>query len=171
MQTVQSALEAYIHDPAVFFVFPTDIAASAWAEYALRFEKAVALERFTAWDRFKSESIRAVHQNKNSIPSVLRKLFVLNLLELNKTEHIFHSLIPDFYAAHAFGFADWIASLLPQLASWEKRYTEHASAVGKNPASIEKDGTASAYFADAEDADLYELKKCYSRFLDEQKLI
>lgn len=170
MQTVQSALEAYIHDPAVFFVFPTDIAASAWAEYALRFEKAVALERFTAWDRFKSESIRAVHQNKNSIPSVLRKLFVLNLLELNKTEHIFHSLIPDFYAAHASGFADWIASLLPQLASWEKRYTAHASAVGKNPASIEKDGTATAYFADAEDADLYELKKCYSRFLDEHNL-
>ena len=83
MQTVQSALEAYIDDPAVFFVFPTDIAASAWSDYALRLKKAVALERFTAWDKFKSEAVRAEKQDKNSIPSPLRKLFVLQLLRQN----------------------------------------------------------------------------------------
>ncbi len=76
MQTVQSALEAYIDDPAVFFVFPTDIAASAWSDYALRLKKAVALERFTAWDKFKSEAVRAEKQDKNSIPSPLRTFCV-----------------------------------------------------------------------------------------------
>ena len=121
MQTVETALKEHIGDSSFFFVFPTDIAASCWADYALRFTEAVALERFTAWDRFKSEAVRAVHQDKKSIPAVLRRLFALQLLETNAQEPFFSSLIPQTYAASASGFTDWLASLLPQLALWKKK--------------------------------------------------
>ncbi len=152
MQTVESALKTYINDESVFFVFPTDIAASCWADYALNFTEAVALERFTAWDRFKSEAVRAVHQDKNSIPAALRKLFALRLLERNARELFFTSLIPADYAQSAAGFADWLAALLPQLALWKKKHSAHSAG------------------CDNEDADLYKLEELYRVFLDENAL-
>ena len=152
MQTVETALKEHIGDSSFFFVFPTDIAASCWADYALRFTEAVALERFTAWDRFKSEAVRAVHQDKKSIPAVLRRLFALQLLEANAQEPFFSSLIPQTYAASASGFADWLATLLPQLALWKK-----------------KRGQSSA-LRDAEDEDLYKLETLYRSFLDKHSL-
>lgn len=152
MQTVETALKEHIGDSSFFFVFPTDIAVSCWADYALRFTEAVALERFTAWDRFKSEAVRAVHQDKKSIPAVLRRLFALQLLEANAQEPFFSSLIPQTYAASASGFTDWLASLLPQLALWKKKR-------GQSSAS-----------RDAEDEDLYKLETLYRSFLDKYSL-
>ncbi|MGI5173468.1 PD-(D/E)XK nuclease family protein [Treponema sp. OMZ 840] len=152
MHTIESALKAHIHNPSVFFVFPTDIAASCWSDYALRFTKAVALERFSAWDRFKSEAVRAAHQEKNSIPSALRKLFALRLLERNAAEPFFSSLVPPEYAASALSFADWVSSLLPLLALWKKKRSFSSAP------------------CDAEDADLYELEKQYRTFLDKNAL-
>ncbi|WP_428771708.1 PD-(D/E)XK nuclease family protein [Treponema sp. HNW] len=152
MQTVETVLKEHIGDASVFFVFPTDIAASCWADYALRFTEALALERFTAWDRFKSEAVRAVHQDKKSIPAVLRRLFALQLLESNAQKPFFSSLIPQTYAASASGFADWLASLLPQLALWKKKRGQ------------------SSLSCDAEDEDLYKLETLYRSFLDTHSL-
>ena len=168
MQTVQSALEAYIDDPAVFFVFPTDIAASAWSDYALRLKKAVALERFTAWDKFKSEAVRAEHQDKNSIPSPLRKLFVLRLLRQNAEKPFFSSLVPSEYASNHAVFADWLTSLLPCLALWKHKYGNAAAAASDTVAGNNFSDTG--IFNDAEDADLRELEKRYRSFLDSHNL-
>lgn len=162
MQTVQSALEAYIDEPAVFFVFPTDIAASAWSDYALRLKKAVALERFTAWDKFKSEAVRAEKQDKNSIPSPLRKLFVLQLLRQNAETPFFSSLVPSEYASNPSVFADWLTSLVPCLALWKRKRSERRELAG----TLSDVGI----FNDAEDADLRELEKRYRSFLDSHNL-
>jgi uncharacterized protein TP_0900 len=168
MQTVQSALEAYIDDPAVFFVFPTDIVASAWSDYALRLKKAVALERFTAWDKFKSEAVRAEKQNKNSIPSPLRKLFVLQLLRQNAEKPFFSSLVPSEYASNPAVFADWLTSLVPCLALWKRKRSERSGDTeGRGDAGILSDV---GIFNDAEDADLHELEKRYRSFLDSHNL-
>ncbi|EPF30406.1 hypothetical protein HMPREF9194_00723 [Treponema maltophilum ATCC 51939] len=182
MQTVQSALEAYIDDPAVFFVFPTDIAASAWSDYALRLKKAVALERFTAWDKFKSEAVRAEKQDKNSIPSPLRKLFVLQLLRQNAEKPFFLSLVPGEYASNPAVFADWLTSLVPCLALWKRKRSERrgladaersGDAEGRGDAGILSDvGIFNdvGILSDAEDADLHELEKHYRSFLDSHNL-
>ena len=174
MQTVQSALEAYIDDPAVFFVFPTDIAASAWSDYALRLKKAVALERFTAWDKFKSEAVRAEKQDKNSIPSPLRKLFVLQLLRQNAEKPFFSSLVPGEYASSPAVFADWLTSLVPCLALWKRKCSERSGDTeGRGDAGILSDVgifNDAGILSDAEDADLHELEKRYRSFLDSHNL-
>lgn len=176
MQTVQSALEAYIDDPAVFFVFPTDIAASAWSDYALRLKRAVALERFTAWDKFKSEAVRAEKQDKNSIPSPLRKLFVLQLLRQNAEKPFFSSLVPSEYASNPAVFADWLTSLVPCLALWKRKCAERRKLAGAERSGAAQDrgdvGTLAdvGIFNDVEDTDLHELEKRYRSFLDSHNL-
>lgn len=139
------------------FVFPTQVTALMWAEKILFISdtKAIALERFIAWDTFKSSAVRSVKQNRTSIPSAVRKLFSQSLLEKNislakENNAIFSSLIPEAYARYGTSFVDWIASLLPQLSSWKE----------KSALSIHDD----------EDTDLEVLLKEYTEFLDNHDL-
>ncbi len=153
MNAVINAIKTNIANPNTIFVFPTNISATTWSEYILdqNITQAVALERFIAWDSFKSECIRSNHQTKNSIPSMLRKFFALSVIQKNKEKKLFHSLInPDFIETSS-SFSDWISTLLPQLASWyEKRKKSDE--------------------CDNEDKDLLILKNEYETFLEENKL-
>lgn len=160
MEEVQRLIKENLQDPNAFFVFPTDISAVQWAERALEFDGsgAIALERFTAWDRFKTESIRSVQQDKDSISPALRKLFARSLLEQNKTDSFFTSLINPEYSSTSASFTDWITSLLPQLASWKEKFL----------LSNEGDSQQASLFgqADSEDDDLLRLEAEYRNFLD-----
>lgn len=139
------------------FVFPTGISANLWAEKTLEFAhiNAVAKERFIAWDDFKSESIRSTRQNKESIPSVVRKLFTKKIIAQNADlcskgeEPLFTSLINPIYASDASTFTDWISSLLPSLENW-MQYNPKCN--------------------DAEDKDLRTLHSLYKEFLQQQDL-
>jgi len=139
------------------FVFPTQVTALMWAEKTLFLSnfKAVALERFIAWDTFKSSAVRSVKQDKTSIPSAVRKLFSQKIIEKNinsvkNGSPLFTSLIPRAYARYGTSFADWIASLLPQLSSWREK--------------------AGSSIPDEEDKDLQVLMNEYTLFLQEHDL-
>jgi hypothetical protein len=161
---VETILLENADDPAALFIFPTDIAASHWADRLLVLRKGgtVALDRFTAWDIFKRESIRARQQDKKSIPSVLRKIFVSCLLEENRDlckagrKPLFSSLIPPQYALSGASFVSWFTDILPQLGSWLEKTREISAADSTGP--------------DAEDADLHTLTARYKQFLDDHGL-
>jgi hypothetical protein len=170
--TVDRILLEHIGNPASLFVFPTDIALNRWADRLLRLlgGGCLEMEKFTAWDRFKNASIRSRMQDKQSVPSVLRKIFAGRLLEENaagvreggEDGGIFKFLIPPAYAQGALSFTAWLSSMLPQLGSWfEKTF-------GRSPADA-GDG-AGAEFTDGEDRDLFFLTLRYRDFLEEHKL-
>ncbi|MDR2134073.1 MAG: PD-(D/E)XK nuclease family protein [Treponema sp.] len=156
-------------DPEALFVFPTDVAAHGWADHLLRIRGGgtAAMERFIAWDAFKRNSIRTRMQDRKSVPSVMRKIFVSCLVRENtelcgagKTP-LFTSLITEEYARHAAGFVNWLAGLLPQLGLWFKEATGlYAARIG------EEDAPLLAESFDAHDRDLYTLAFRYKKFLD-----
>ena len=78
MNSVETTLLKNINNPASLFIFPTDVAASRWADHLLRLRRGgtIAMKKFIAWDTFKQKSIRSMFQDKKSIPSVLRKMFI-----------------------------------------------------------------------------------------------
>ena len=74
-----------IKNPDIVFVFSTDISASTWAEWTVINSdktgvKTVSLNRFIAWDDFKRQFVSANVQGKQAIPSLLRKIFVYDLI-------------------------------------------------------------------------------------------
>jgi len=153
-KTVEDILREHVADNKCVFVFPTQTACELWADKAISIgsTKAVATQRFIAWDEFKSTSVRGVTQDKSAIPATLRKIFVHMLIERNAKEHFFSNLIPTEYADSASNFAAWISSLLPSLAQWKKR---------SEKSTLEKD---------EEDKDLDKLYSLYKEFLDQRKL-
>ncbi|HZK19232.1 MAG TPA: hypothetical protein VFC68_00760, partial [Treponemataceae bacterium] len=167
-KTVEQLIIDNLFNQQVYFVFPTDISASVWAERALDISEksttknrggAIALERFIAWDYFKSNSIKSQQQDKRSIPTTLRKFFAIHILERNKKEKIFSSLVSQAYADTSVSFKDWITSLLPQLELWHQRYSSKLSAIEK---TFEQN--------DLEDCDLLRLYEEYGEFLNANNL-
>lgn len=157
----EAILHQFLPDQDTIFVFPTNFAATLWMERVLEKVPAVSTERFIAWDLFKGSAIRSQQQNKQSIPSVLRKLFASNLIELNKNmvalnSPLLTSLITTEYAAEVSSFTNWIASLLPSLASWKK--------------SFEKEINQQDFSEDGIDKDLLVLYEKYKEFLDANNL-
>jgi len=72
MNPVETILLENINTPNSCFIFPTDVAASGWADHLLRLRGgAIAMKKFIAWDVFKQNSIKSKILNKKSIPSVL----------------------------------------------------------------------------------------------------
>lgn len=151
---IKKTITENITNQNTVFIFPTQNAADLWADYITSNGpvKAVAMERFIAWDNFKGTSIRSQNQNKKSVPSTMRKIFADRLISENAENPFFKNLITPEYAASASGFTSWIASLLPGLAVWKKQFEL------KN------------LTPDEEDADLLELYKRYSAFLDSHSL-
>ena len=86
MNPIFDTLLHHINDENSVFVFTTEIACTSWQDKILEDEivQAIPLEKFIAWDKFKSEAVRSKVQNKTSIPSVVRKLFSHWVIEENK---------------------------------------------------------------------------------------
>ncbi|WP_178842934.1 PD-(D/E)XK nuclease family protein [uncultured Treponema sp.] len=150
---VEQVLKENIKNQNVIFVFPTEIAAAMWADRAIFVTdcKAVALERFLAWDKFKGQAVRSENQDKTSVPSVMRQIFVARLIEENAENPFFKSLIAREYSKTAEGFAGWIASILPKLAMWKDYFEKKSLKNGEK---------------DDEDEDLLVLYEKYSEFLN-----
>ncbi len=107
-----------ISRPENVFVFPTQIACDLWADWTIQNSqvKAVAMERFIPWDDFKATAIRSEHQDKNSIPGEMRKIFAIQLIQENAKSPFLNSIIPQDYAKTAVAFANWISAMLSRLA-------------------------------------------------------
>lgn len=136
------------------FVFPTQTSVNMWADWAISSttKTAVAMERFMAWDDFKGASIRSTHQDKTSIPGTMRKIFASNLIQQNSEQKFLNYIITKEYAKNASGFTDWIASILPSLAIWKKRFEKN---------NLQPDD---------EDLDYLEIYNRYKEFLDSNSM-
>lgn len=124
-------IERNIGDEGAIFVFPTQVAATSWARWAVKntsFE-CVALERFLAWDDFVKKATSYTtegdlfneEKTSEAITNVERKLFAMKLLEENAKKPFLSSIIEvqykDFYAP----FANYVAALLPSLDLYDKK--------------------------------------------------
>lgn len=154
---VKKILSQNIKNQDCVFVFPTEISATSWAEAVMDFTdtKALAMERFIAWDAFKTDSIKSTRQNKKSIPALVRKLFVKQLISENAEKikkgqnPVFLKLINPEYSEESSGFVDWISGFLPQLETWKKKKVK---------------------ISDDEDRDYQALYERYKNFLDDNDL-
>ena len=173
MNHVETVLLENIDKPRSLFVFPTDVAASRWADHLLRLRRGgtVAMEKFIAWDTFKQRSIHSKVPNKQSIPPALRKMFVNTLIRENARlcargqTPILTSLIPVSWAGQAGSFTGWLTEILPQLAVWFRRASGlPIEQIGDN-ASIQRVKN----FSD-DDRDLFNIALHYSQFLDKHGL-
>lgn len=147
---IEETLKENIKDINSCFVFSTQMAADLWADRATLVcnVNAVAMERFIAWDTFKSKSIKSKQKDKKSIPSIMRRIFVTLLLAENKNKTFLKKIIKPEFANETEGFISWITSFLPSLSLWKKYIDEN-----KFP-------------LDEEDKDFLEIYNRYSTFLD-----
>ena len=121
------------------------------------------MEQFLAWDKFKEKYLGAHLQGKHAVPSLLKKLFVYNLIQENaeaaaRGTPLFKSIINPEFASESQAFADWISSNLSSLNLWHERYTKWLS---ENQLKEEDD-------ADLENQDYLFLYKRYSEFLGDE---
>ncbi|MGP1459085.1 MAG: PD-(D/E)XK nuclease family protein [Treponema sp.] len=133
---IADVLCGYLSSADSVFVFSTDVACDTWSDWAVRNAdqtriSAVALERFIAWDTFKSAYLHASSKEKNAVPSAVRKMFVSSLIEENSRaalagSPLFRRIISPAYADSSASFTDWIAKLLPALKVWRERYDRFA---------------------------------------------
>ena len=172
MNSVETVLLENINKDNSRFIFPTDIAASGWADHLLRLRGGtVAMNKFIAWDVFKQNSIKSKVQNKKSIPSALRKIFVSRLLADNAKAveqgetPILTSLIREKWAHGAAQFSPWLTELFPQLGSWFNRIT------GLPIDSIAgEDADKAALNFTGDDRDMFVLALRYAQFLEKHGL-
>lgn len=151
---IEKKIKEHIDDEKTVFVFPTGISSQLWADRATLTSgrSAVPMERFIAWDDFKTASIKSHVEGKTSIPSVMRKVFSSNLIEQNAFSPFLKYLIVPEYAKKSASFANWISSILPSLSSWKEKFDS-----SKNQ-------------PDDEDDDLLALYEKYKAFLDSHSL-
>jgi hypothetical protein len=173
MNSVETILMENAGKPGALFIFPTDVAASRWADHLLRLRGGgtVAMDQFIAWDTFKRESIKSRKQDRQSIPPALRAIFAGRLVRENAElckagkPPVFTSLIRARWAEESDSFAAWLRGLLPQLGAWFSRAANLPVALvtGKDAARI-------AEKFEADDRDLFTLAIRYAQFLDEHGL-
>ena len=166
MNHVETVLLENVAKPDSLFVFPTDVAASRWADRLLQLRQqhntdgnTIPMDKFIAWDTFKQHSVRSKVQSKKSIPSVLRKMFICALIRenaqrcANGEEPIFTSLIQTRWAQQADSFAGWLTEMLPQLGVWSRQ-----------TAGMPADNIS------GDDRDLLTLMTHYAQFLEKHDL-
>ncbi|MCL2440751.1 MAG: PD-(D/E)XK nuclease family protein [Treponema sp.] len=172
MNLIETILFENIDNPNSLFIFPTDIAVSRWADQLLRLKgSAITMDKFTAWDKFKQNSIRSKVQNKKSIPSALKKIFISRLVKENSEavkqgkEQIFSSLIRVEWAFQSSQFAPWLSRLLPQLGIWFNKVTNLPihSILNKETQNV-KDKLEGDFL------DMYTLAYRYAHFLETNNL-
>ena len=172
MNSVETILLENIDNPDSLFIFPTEIAASRWADHLLRLKGgSLAMNKFIAWDDFKQNSIKSKVQNKKSIPSALRKIFAGRLVRENaeavKQEKtpVFSSLIRTQWAEQASQFAPWLTGILPQLDVWFNKVT--GLTIDKIT-STDAEMFSSRFHGD--EKDMYTLAFRYAHFLEAHSL-
>ena len=162
INSVKECLEGNIQNPGAFFVFSTDIASRTWADWCVITgkTKAVAMERFMAWDSFKGCYLRAREDGKTAVPSLLRKLFIHDFIRRNAEKNNedpskLKKIIAPQFASTAGTFADYLSKNLPSLNLWNTRMEQYKDEYGT---------------WDLEDKDYKILFEAYRAFLEKNNL-
>ena len=151
---ISGIFKTYLADRNYIFVFSTDVVMNSWIDWCVVHSEesgvsAVPLERFVSWDKFKGSYVSASEPGKSPVPSLLRKIFVRNLIQKNAQEHFFKKIINPDFADSAASFTDWMCRMLPSLSLWNKM-------MSNNDVQM-----------DDEDQDYKTLYERYKAFLDE----
>ena len=162
-KTELSSIELFFRDKITdrnaVFVFPTDVAAQSWAEWCVTnghtAVHSVAQNRFLAWDQFKGNLVSAQKEHYRAVPSILRNLFVYDLIAQNAASPFLKKLIRPEFAGGAYSFAPWLAKNLPSLHMWKQRMEQNRASYGA---------------LDDEDRDYDALYERYSAFLEKNQL-
>lgn len=125
LKTIQQTITENIRNENAIFVFSTDIACATWAEWTVKNTgvRAVARNRFKAWDHFKEEATEE-EQTGHPVPGLLRKVFVENLMVENAASPVFKKIIAPEYSKDSASFTEWISSIIPSLKAWHDRYEQ-----------------------------------------------
>ena len=156
-EKISEVIAANIKNIDSLFVFPTDVVQTSWINWTVKNSdesgvRAFNLDQFTAWDKFKSDYLKAADENLICISPVVRKVFVQKILSENNEKHFFKRIVssaPEF-KDNVFSFTDWIAKILPSLKLWNEQFEKYCAA-GKIP--------------DDEDNDYKKLFELYKEFL------
>lgn len=154
---LETLFRNHLHDDQTYFVFSTDVVKNSWIDWIVTHPQesgasAVALERFVAWDKFKSEYVKGTEDCKTSIPAILRKFYIQNLIRENSENPFFKRIINPQFKDDADSFTSWITRLLPSLKQWH----ELKAATGTD--------------LDEEDQDYETLYLRYSAFLEKNSM-
>ena len=162
---ISTVLSNNISDNKSVFVFPTDVVMNSWIDWiithpSLSGTDAVAFEQFTAWDNFKRDFVSAQQEGQSVIPTVLRKMFITDLIAQNaarpRNERLQVIINPDdSFASEADSFSDWISKNLQSLHFWKKRLEQNRDEYGE---------------LDSEDKDYLYIYEKYSDFLNQNNL-
>lgn len=164
-QNIHKVFKDLLKDSNNYFVFSTDVVKNSWIDWIITHQNesgvdAVSLEHFFAWDIFKEKFVNSKKEGFSVIPSILKKMFVHNLIYENSQKPInqrFQKIIKpeDTFSNEAESFTDWIYKILPSLHFWKKRLTENEQKYGN---------------LDDEDKDFLFIYESYKKFLDENTL-
>lgn len=164
---IKNILKKNLKDKNTVFVFPTNVDKDSWIEWVILHSEesgvsCVPLEQFLPWDKFKINFMTDKQSGKNQIPSLLKKIFVHNLIKKNaqgvlQDKPVFKSIIKSQYAQRAYSFTDWITQNLSSLNLWYKKYNQWIS---KN----------NIVDTDEENLDYLTLYNEYKNFLDQNNL-
>ena len=167
-KNISSIFKQFLSDECYSFVFPTDVVMNSWIDWCVMNPEesgvsAVPLERFIAWDKFKSQFMSGEEENKTSIPALLRKLFVNNLLIKNKDELFLKKIISKEFANNYASFSDWVSKFLPSLKLWTSLKFLGMELSFENQDELNKN-------LDEEDQDFLSLYLHYSDFLEKNNM-
>lgn len=161
---IKKILIENIKNRDAIFVFPTGVDCNSWIEWSILNPeesgvKAVALEQFCAWDKFKINFISDREKTRKQIPSLLKKVFVQDIINKNieSTKNgnpIIKNIISPKYVDNAFSFTNWITGNLSSLNYWFEKYSEW----------LEKENIKDE---DQENLDYLYLYNEYKKFLDD----
>ncbi len=103
--------ERYQHSNATF-IFPSEVVAASWrACISGGFGKAIWSDRFISWDKFK-EIVFSQEQEKEPVNTIVRTLYVLDLLQKNRDGQHLKRIVPIGASASP-GITAFVRRLLP----------------------------------------------------------
>ncbi|MDR1468711.1 MAG: PD-(D/E)XK nuclease family protein [Spirochaetaceae bacterium] len=147
-RAIDRIIREHIGDEETVFVFPSEMAASAYADRALGDSipvgngqggrrpssggrriisggrRTISMERFIAWDSFLEEAVLPHQKDRTAVSDVMRKMFAAMVLDENARRAqqneapLFRSIIYPQYARYSSSFTAWVAGILPQLRIW-----------------------------------------------------
>lgn len=159
--SLDDLIRAGIGDRSLRFVFPSAVAADAWARRAVEtgMARAVDRERFIAWDRFKAETLSADRTDRRAANGAARSIFCAEFLERNAEaaaagKPLLAELIAPSFAADWGAFVSSLSRTLPALDGFFRR--------------LERSGARAD--GEAHLRDLLLLRRRYAEFLDRHRL-
>ncbi|MBN2738392.1 MAG: PD-(D/E)XK nuclease family protein [Spirochaetales bacterium] len=116
MKDLEVYLLKLINESDSMAVFPSEVALQFWQRQLIKNKdlKAIALDRFISWDRFKSMCLGYPEKLKR-VNQVVRFLFLIHLLDENKNKAVFKSIIPEVFRESSLLFYKSFLPYLPML--------------------------------------------------------